>query len=688
MRRIGDQGWVLESGEGAYALAVRDGHLLQAYWGPVLAAASDYAPQPSTRPFAAESPLHREPLAVVTGEGGVFTERTIDLVGGTQIRGAQLRFTGAEEVPGGVAIRLDDAAQGLTVTVNAVEIGNGLMAQWLTLRNTGQHTIHLERALSGSFHLPQRDSYTLSHLDGRWGDEFRIERNQMQSGVLVRESRRMITSHGGVPYFAADDGMAIEEHGDVWFGTLQWSGNWKLLGERTMDGRHLVHLGLNDHDFGWDLAPGETFETPRLLFGFTRGGHGAMSRAFHDHVRERLAPRRGYTPPVVYNSWYATLFDVDEAGQTALADIAAKMGVELFVMDDGWFSGRLKDNAGLGDWWPDAQKFPNGLGPLADAVHNRGMKFGLWIEPEMVNPQSELHRAHPDWILHFPGRERTLLRNQSMLNMGRADVQDYLIDIFDRLLGETPIDFIKWDMNRSVSEPGWPEAPRDQREIWVRYVQGLYRVWGELRRRHPDVIWENCAGGGGRVDMGMMALTEQSWTSDNTLPAARLQIQEGYSQLFPAATMAAWVTDEDKDAYPLDFRFHVSMAGALGVGGNLLAWSEDEREAARRHVEFYKSIRPLVAHGDLYRLRSPRHSEISALSYVAKDKGSAVVFAYRLRPSRITRELTVRLAGLEPDALYRAEGGQTLSGKGWSTIGLRLDLKDDQSVVLQLQKVG
>jgi alpha-galactosidase len=686
VRIVGENAWAVESGEAAYALGVRSGHLLQTYWGPRLPHAADYGAVPSLRIFAAESPLHTEPLAILTGEGGVFTERTLDLTGTGGIRGAQLRFKSADTTDSSVAIHLRDEALRLEVTVHVSELANSLFAQHITARNDGAERIHLERALSGSFHLPARDSFTLSYFGGRWGDEFRIERHPMESGVLVRESRRIIPSHGGVPYFAADEGHAIEESGGVWFGTLKWSGNWKLLAEKAMDGRHIIHLGLNDHDFGWDLDPGETFATPELIFGFTADGHGSASRHLHDYVRA-VAPRAGYVPPVVYNSWYATLFDVDEAGQTALADIAAKMGVELFVMDDGWFSGRVKDNAGLGDWWPDKKKFPNGLKPLADAVHERGMKFGLWIEPEMVNPDSDLYRANPDWILHFPGRAPTLLRNQSILNLARADVQDYLIAVFDKLLSDTPIDFVKWDMNRSASEAGWPDAPRNPREVWVRYVQGLYRVWGELRRRHPAVIWENCAGGGGRVDMAMMELTEQSWTSDNTLPPARLQIQEGYSQLFPASTMAAWVTDEEKDAYPMEFRFHVSMAGALGVGGNLLNWTDEEREIARRQLELYKSIRPIVVEGDLYRLRSPRNSAISALSYVAKDKGRAVVFAYRLRPDRITREITIPLAGLAPDALYRIDTGQTLSGRAWSTVGLRLDLKDDTSVILHLQRV-
>jgi alpha-galactosidase len=320
-------------------------------------------------------------------------------------------------------------------------------------------------------------------------------------------------------------------------------------------------------------------------------------------------------------------------------------------------------------------------------VHQRGMKFGLWIEPEMVNPDSDLYRAHADWIIHFPERERTLSRNQSMLNLGRADVQDYLIGIFDRLLSETPIDFIKWDMNRNVSEPGWPLHDRDAREIWVRYVWGLYRAWGELRRRHPEVIWENCSGGGGRVDLGMMTLTEQSWTSDNTLPPARLEIQEGYSLLFPAASMAAWVTDEHRDAFSLDLRFHASMAGALGVGGNLIKWSEAELETARTHIAHYKRIRPLVAKGDLYRLLSPREGAFSALMYVAKDKSEAVLFAFRLLPGRPLKNPVIRLVGLAPEALYTVEGQEEiLSGKAWAERGLSLGLRDLQSAAIHIRR--
>lgn len=643
--------------------------------------------------YPTENQMQHTHQDLSTGEAGASDERSIDGHSDTGLRGFVLRFEAARIDGNALSITLRDPAHNATVTLSYRTLDRfGLITRGVTVRNDGPRVLHLTRLFSGTFYLPLSAGYTLNHLDGRWGDEFRIEREPFAHGVLQRESRRMTTSHGGVPFFAVERNapglQASEESGALWFGSLQWSGNWKLIAERTRDGRGIVHLGINDHDFVHDLRPGESFEAPPVLFGYTEGGFGAMSRAWHDYVREELAPRRNYVPPVVYNSWYATLFDVNAEGQAALADKAASLGVEMFVIDDGWFHRRHNDRAGLGDWWPDKDKFPQGLKPLADMVHQRGMQFGLWIEPEMVNPDSELYRAHEDWIIHFPERERTLSRNQSMLNLGRADVQDYLIGIFDRLLSETPIDFIKWDMNRNVSEPGWPTHDRDAREIWVRYVWGLYRVWGELRRRHPNVIWENCSGGGGRVDLGTMSLAEQSWTSDNTLPPARLEIQEGYSQLFPAASMAAWVTDEHKDAFSLDLRFHASMAGALGVGGNLLKWTESELEKARTHVAHYKRIRPLVSGGDLYRLLSPRQSPFSALMYVARDKSEAVVFAFRMLPNRPLENPLIRPAGLDPEALYAVEGQEeTLSGMAWAKRGFMLGLGDLQSMIVHITRI-
>jgi alpha-galactosidase len=684
--------WVLEAGTGAYALGVDEtGLLIQTYWGPTLPHLSDYPAPRRGNAFSMENPLQHTHQEIATGEAGASDERSLDGYNDAGLRGFVLRFLAARVGDDRLEIDLKDEAQGVLVTLTyEVLDANSLLTRSVQVRNTGAIPVHLTRVFSGTFYLPRTGEYALNHLDGRWGDEYRMQRDPLAHGVIQRESRRITTSHGGVPYFAMERNdlgwQAREESGELWFGTLQWSGNWKLLAERTRDGRGIVHLGLNDHDFVQDLLPGETFSAPRLIFGYTDAGFGDMSRRFHDFVRNTLSPRPSYVPPVVYNSWYATLFDVSAEGQSALAEKAAAMGVEMFVIDDGWFDKRVSDRAGLGDWWPDANKFPTGLGPLADAVHEKGMNFGLWIEPEMVNPDSDLYRSHPDWIIHFPERERTLSRNQSMLNLARTDVQDYLIDIFDKLLSSTRIDFIKWDMNRNVSEPGWPGHDRDQREIWVRYVDGLYRVWGTLRQRHPGVIWENCSGGGGRVDMGMMALTEQSWASDTTVPPARLSIQEGYTQLFPANTMASWVTDEHFADYSLDLRFHASMAGALGIGGNLVTWSDDMLSRASELISQYKQIRPLVAAGDLYRLRSPTGNGLSAVSYVAKDKSEAVVLAYRIHQQRLGTNPLIFPAGLDPQAVYVDDNGVSRSGLAWSRLGVQVQLKDLQSCIVRLRQ--
>jgi alpha-galactosidase len=329
---------------------------------------------------------------------------------------------------------------------------------------------------------------------------------------------------------------------------------------------------------------------------------------------------------------------------------------------------------------------------LIKKVNALGMDFGLWIEPEMVNPNSELYRAHPDWVIHFPTRARTEMRNQLILNLGREDVQVYLIDVLDKLLNENKIAFIKWDMNRHVSEPGWENAPGDPREIWVRYVYGLYRVWGTLRDRHPDVIWQSCASGGGRADLGILRLADQVWTSDNTEATSRLNIQEGYSQYLPANTMEAWVTEAYKDNVPLKFRFHVSMCGSLGVGSNLLEWSDDDRELAAECIELYKQIRPIIQFGDQYRLISAQKNPFSAVQYVSKDKAESVLFAFRVHMpdfAGVVKLPPIHLRGLKPEALYSIEGyEQPRSGKAWMEAGLTVELKNMQSKVLRIRAAG
>ncbi len=689
-------GWVLETHRAAYALGPgHDGVLLHRYWGPRLPARDDYPPPPPFVHWSAfEGPMHMSP-AEYPGQAGIgFGEPALVVRFTDGVRGADLRLVDAEVADGSapqLSLRLADAHYPLAVTLfYRIHHEHDLIERWAEIHNAGDAPITLDRAWSAMFHLPPDQTYRLSHLTGRWNDETQLRREPLPNGLTVLESRRLHTSHRHLPYFALDAG-ADEEHGDVWFGALAWSGAWKISAEATEHTTTRLGIGLNDWDFVWELAPGETFSTPPVLVGFSGGGFGGASRQLHDYIRPRL-PHGERPHPVLYDSWEATFFDVDEESQARLAEIAAGLGVELFVVDDGWFQGRQGETAGLGDWWPDERKFPRGLGPLIERVNALGMGFGLWIEPEMVSPNSELYRAHPDWVIHFPTRPRTESRNQLVLNLARTDVQEHLIGQLDWLLSAHNIAFIKWDMNRSVSEPGWPEAPRDQRELWVRYVRGLYRVWGELRDRHPQVVWRSCAGGGGQADLGILHFADQIWTSDNTIPTSWLEIQHGFSQLFPAITMEAWVT-EMGPAYgasdvPLSFRFHVSMCGALGIGANLLAWSQGEREEAARWVALYKEIRPIVQLGDQYRLRSPLDGSFSAMQYVSKDRREAVLFAFRTHQARVAKLPALRLRGLAPEARYAVEGVEEIkSGAAWMRLGIDLVLGDFQSTMRRIRQV-
>jgi alpha-galactosidase len=394
--------------------------------------------------------------------------------------------------------------------------------------------------------------------------------------------------------------------------------------------------------------------------------------------------------PVLFNSWEATHFDISEERQRELARRAAEMGVELFVVDDGWFGARTSDRAGLGDWTPNPDRFPQGLKPLADDVHALGMQFGIWVEPEMVNPDSELYRAHPDWVQFQPGRTRTEFRNQLVLNLARPDVQEYLWEQLDGLLSSAPIDYVKWDFNRCFTDAGWPGEPYPQK-LWVEHVEALYGLLDRLRAEHPGVAFESCSGGGGRIDLGVMARTDQVWTSDNTDPLDRLAIQHGFSQIHPARIMAAWVTDSPNAQLngrisSLRFRFVSAMAGVLGVGGDLADWSEAELVEAREWVDLYKEIRPVVQRGDLYRLRPPEGG-LSAVQYVHGDETVVLALLQAQRHGEPVAPLGLR--GLDPSAAYECrETGEVHRGAVLLHHGLRTGLRGDfDAAVIRLRRM-
>ena len=684
--------WILETRRSAYAFGLNKASLLShCYWGKRLPFVKDYpAPFEPTHWASTDGYDHFIPEEYPGYAGVKYIDPALKVTFPDGVRDVVLTFvdfiTTASPQPT-LALRFKDSAYPLQVTLHyRIHEEYDLIERWVTLENLGTDAIHVERVFSAKWTMPPGDDYSLSHLYGRHVGEFQMQREALTPGLKVIESRRLIPSHRAAPWFAVDR-CAGEEHGDVWFGTLAWSGNFKITAEVTEFASTRVSVGLNDWDFAWKLIPGQPFVTPSSISGYTSNGFGDASRSFHDYVRNELIPHGKVLHKILYNSWEATLFAVDETSQSNLAAIAANMGVELFVMDDGWFHNRNWDNAGLGDWFPDKVKFPNGLHNLIKNVNDLGMDFGLWVEPEMTNPDSDLYRTHPDWVIHFPTRARTESRNQLILNMARADVQEYIIGVLDALLSDHNIAFIKWDMNRGISEPGWAEAPGDQRELWVRYVQGLYHVWGVLRQRHPNVIWQSCASGGGRTDLGILKFADQVWTSDNTEATARLGIQEGYSQFLPANTMEAWVTDWGKDLVPLEFRFHVSMCGSLGVGGNLLEWNQAERQVGSDCIQLYKTIRHIIQFGDQFRLVSPQRSDYSAVQYVSKDKSEAVLFAFRTHIPDPFNIPMLYLRGLDPEALYSVEGfDHPRSGLAWMESGLKVELKNLQSRVIKITR--
>ncbi|MEU5667073.1 alpha-galactosidase [Streptomyces longwoodensis] len=693
--------WLLSGPTSSYALHVtEDDALVHLHWGPRIAPADAEAlaaaPPPSYWPF--ESPLDgREEYPV---EGGPRFVRPALSVRDEERRGTEWRFEGHTVVDDGdgegrggdgeLRLRFRDA--GLAVTLHYRMRGD-VVERWTTLANDGATPLELLRADSATWTLPHREDWRLSQLHGRWAAESRLMRSPLTYGDKVIGSRRGHTGHQHLPWVALDTD-ATEESGEVYGCALGWSGSWRIAVAQLPDARVQITGGAGHDDSGLlRLAPGESFTTPVFAGLWTDAGHGGASRAWHAYQRAYVVPDADRDRPVLFNSWEATTFDISEEQQLALARRAAAMGVELFVVDDGWFGARTSDRAGLGDWTPNPDRFPSGLTPLADRVHELGMRFGIWVEPEMVNPDSDLYRAHPDWVQYQPGRRRTELRNQLVLNLAREDVQEYLWQRLDALLSGAPIDYVKWDFNRCFTDAGWSGDPYPQR-LWVDHVHALYALLDRLRAAHPHVAFESCSGGGGRIDLGILSRTDQVWTSDNTDPLDRLAIQHGFSQLHPARVMAAWVTDSPNTQLngrvsSLRFRFVSAMAGVLGVGGDLTGWSEEELAEAAGWVALYKEIRPVVQHGDLYRLRPPGLAQggPSAVQYVRGDE--TVVLAW-LEAQRYGEPVpAVRLRGLDPSASYECrETGEVHRGALLLHHGVRTGLRGDlDATVIRLRRI-
>lgn len=630
-----DGGWIIRTKDAAYRIVISpDKRVYPVFFGPI--AGADFNKRNATWTQRVEEVPVR----------GAHPNKVpvLELIFADHVRDADLELISGEMIavdnrPALKIIQKDRKYPIQVISYIRVLQEFNILEKWIEIVNTGKKDkIKVENLLSGSILLPN-DEYVLTHLSGGELSEFQEYNSELTPGVKILETK-MFKSNTVMPWFLVRPKSSFHNKtGPAWWGSIHYSGNWKLIFDNTFNAAYYNSLqilgGINFWDTELTLKAGEKFITPVFSVGFTQGGWDAASRDNAAYVRNAVLPasHRNEWRPVLFNSWYATTYNLQEKEQIAMARIAKDIGAELFCLDDGWFKGRIRSDTALGDWEVDQVKFPNGLGPIIDSIHGMGMKFGLWVEPENVVARSAVYHKYPNWVVDFPGRR--VVSGRRFMNLAREDVYQYLFTSLNKLLTENRIDFIKWDQNTYLSDPGWADAtPEVQREIRIRFISNLYRLIDELRKRHPHVLFESCASGGGRVDLGMMSRMDQAWTSDNSTPVDRLFIQYGYLGAMPANTMVSWVIEkignQNQLTASLAYKFDVAMSGVLGIGYDIRKWSEEERKIARQKIATYKRVRPLVQQGNLYRLVSPFEHNRCALQYNSHDKDSSVIFCYNL----------------------------------------------------------
>lgn len=584
-------------------------------------------------------------------------------------------------------LELYDNYSGLVVTLSYSVFTNlDVIARSAKFVNTGQEEIQMGQIMSVSLDFPDHQFDSL-YLPGAWARERHVVRKPLAPGITAIGSRRGASSHNMNPFFALLRPDASERQGEVYGFSLVYSGNFLAQAEVDQYGTTRFSMGIQPFDFGWKLQQGESFQSPEAVMVYSAEGIGGMSRTYHKLYRTRLCrgQHRDAERPVLVNNWEATYFHFNADKIEDIASAGAELGIELFVLDDGWFGHRDSDNSSLGDWYEDRRKLPQGLGDLAARVQGYGLQFGLWFEPEMVSPDSELYRAHPDWCLHVPGRRRTEARQQLILDLSRPEVQRYLYDRLSDLLSNVPISYVKWDMNRNMTEIGSAALlPERQAETAHRYMLGLYALLERITSQFPQVLFESCSGGGGRFDPGMLYYMPQTWTSDDTDAAERLKIQYGTSIVYPVSAMGAHVSAVPNHQVgritSLAFRGDVAMSGNFGYELDLSKFTAEEKEIAKAQIAAYKRRRSLVQTGDMFRLKSPFEGQMTGWMFVSEDQSEALLFYYQVLAEPNAPIHYIKLEGLDPQRNYRLEGCEALyGGDRLMSAGLPMQLEGDFS---------
>lgn len=571
-------------------------------------------------------------------------------------------------------ITLKDDKYPVTVKLHYVAYGKeNIIRAFSEISHEEKKPVILCEYASSMLHL-NSSKYFLTEFSGDWAHEANVTERELAFGKKVIDTKLGARANMFVsPFFQlALDNPSQENAGEVLVGTIGWTGNFRFTFEVDNKNELRIISGINPYDSEYSLPAKEVFRTPDFYFTYSTQGKGEASRNFHDWARNHQVKNGNDTRMTLLNNWESTYFDFDENKLIGLMDEATKLGVDMFLLDDGWFANkypRSSDHQGLGDWEETADKLPNGVGRLVEEAQKKGIKFGIWIEPEMVNPKSELYEKHKDWVIHLPNRDEYYFRNQMVLDLSNPKVQDHVFGVVDNLMTKYPgIAFFKWDCNSPITNIYSVYLKDKQSHLYVDYVRGLYKVLDRIKAKYPNLPMMLCAGGGGRSDYEALKYFTEFWPSDNTDPIERLFIQWGYSQIFPSKTLCAHVTTWNRGT-SIKFRTDVAMMCKLGFDIKLEDMNQNEHLYCDQAVKNYNRLKPVILEGDLYRLVSPYGSNHTSSMFVGKDKKTAAVFAFDIHPRYAEKTLPVRLQGLDADKKYRVKEINMMPGSGSSLKG-------------------
>lgn len=567
-----------------------------------------------------------------------------------------------------------DKFTGAKVTLYYTAFANySVITESVKVENTGKETFEIEKVASCCVNFPSMD-YNMINLSGVWSRERRVITRHLAHGIQSVASKRGSSSHNHNPFVALVDDKGGEDFGDAFGFNLVYSGNFSADIETDyLDCTRLV-MGINPIDFTWVVEPGDEFQSPEVVMVYSDSGMGKMSRTFHDLYNNNLirGEWKNKKCPLLINSWEGSGFDFDQETLVRYAKEAKKLGIELLVMDDGWFGHRDSDNSSLGDWFVNESKLKGGLTKLIERVNAEGIQFGIWYEPEMISEDSELYKAHPDWCVHVEGREQSPARQQYVIDMTRQDVRDCIFNQMYDVLSKNNIAYLKWDYNRAITEPASVMlGARHSKEFFHRFILGTYELMDRITSAFPHILFESCAGGGGRFDAGMLYYMPQAWASDNTDPIERLTIQFGTTMCYPASSMGAHVSACDRTG--IETKAAVAMAGTFGYELDPKEMSEEDKEKVKEQVKNYHRYYNVIHFGDLYRIIAPTDDEFKcAWEYVAKDKSEALLTV--VIKNRAPHDfLLIKMKGLDPEKMYRNEtDGEIYSGALLMNAGINL----------------